>query len=407
MDAVSTIFARGRFLVVHLLLGLNFMNVVSTTTASNTNDPLLLRAARGEFVERTPVWMMRQAGRHMQAYRDLCLQYPTFRQRSELCDVAADISLQPWRAYHVDGVILFSDILTPLPAMGVEFDVSDDGKIEINPIRTRQAYQEIHDYNFNPRESLRFVGETLASLRSTLKDTDTTLLGFIGLPFTIATYLIEGRTGTVDDFAATRALLRENPQLVQDLLDLLAHRLADYAVYQVESGAQIVQLFDSWAGWLSPDEYDRWAKPYQAKVVALLKQRVPTVPLILYMAPLSQSRNGAYLERMAETGVDVVSIDHTISIQEARRRLDAAGYAATTIQGNLDPKILCHGPKERIVDVTQSMLKAVPTTKYVQSNASQEKAFRGHIMNLGHGIEKDTPESHASLFVETVQTFRR
>jgi uroporphyrinogen decarboxylase len=407
MDTLSKIFVRGRFLVVHLLLtitlGLNVINVDATTTVPTSNDPLLLRAARGEFVERTPVWMMRQAGRHMQAYRDLCAHHPTFRQRSELCDVAAEISLQPWRAYHVDGVILFSDILTPLPAMGCDFDVSDDGKIDINPIRTRQAYEEIKDYNFNPRESLPFVGETLTSLRSTLKDTDTTLLGFIGLPFTILTYLIEGRTGTVDDFAATRAMLFENPELVDDLLDLLAHRLADYAVYQVESGAQMVQLFDSWAGWLSPDEYDRWAKPYQAKVVALLKERVPSVPLILYMAPLSHSRQGAYLERMAEIGVDVVSIDHTISLQEARRRLDAAGFATTTIQGNLDPKLLCHGPKQRIVDETKSLLRTFPISKDVESNPLAQKPFRRHIMNLGHGIEKDTPESHASLFVETVR----
>lgn len=378
----------------------------STRLSIYKHNPLLLRAARGEAVERTPVWMMRQAGRHMQEYRDVCSQYPTFRQRSELANVAAEISLQPWRAYKVDGVILFSDILTPLPGMGVDFQVSDDGKIDISPIRTREDFQIVKDHDFNPHASLPFIAEALASLRLTLKDTDTALLGFIGMPFTIVTYLIEGRTGTIDDFAATRAMLTNNPTLVADMLDLLADRLADYAVYQVESGAQLIQLFDSWAGWLPPHLYDRWAQPYQSKVVSLLRQRIPHVPLILYMAPLSQSRHGAYLERMAATGVHVVSVDHTVPIREARRRLDAAGYASTCLQGNLDPEILCSGPTQRIVEETHKLLLETMSTT---SNDSVENAMpamdatRLHIMNLGHGILKDTPERHAAAFVDAVR----
>lgn len=382
--------------------------------------PLLLRAARGEFVERTPVWMMRQAGRHMQAYRDLCVshkhgqqqqqqQYPTtsFRQRSECAKIAAEISLQPWRAYKVDGVILFSDILTPLPGMGIEFSVgNDNGKIDISPIiRTREDFKIFKEHDFNPQASLPFIAEALSSLRSTLQATgDTALLGFIGMPFTIATYLIEGRTGTVDDFAATRAMLHSDPTLVADMLDLLAHRLADYAVYQVESGAQLIQLFDSWAGWLPPDEYDRWAKPYQTKIVSLLRRRIPHVPLILYMAPLSQSRHGAYLERMAATGVHVVSIDHTIPIREARLRLDAAGYGNTCLQGNLDPEILCRGPIQRILDETRRLLlESRLTINDDEETDAPVPAIRRHIMNLGHGIQKDTPESHAAAFIDAVR----
>lgn len=377
----------------------------STMPSISQHNPLLLRAARGETVERTPVWMMRQAGRHMQEYRDLCSQYPTFRQRSELANVAAEISLQPWRAYKVDGVILFSDILTPLPAMGVDFQVSDDGKIDIAPIRTQEGFQILQDHDFNPHASLPFIAEALASLRSTLQDTDTALLGFIGMPFTIVTYLIEGRTGTIDDFAATRAMLKDNPTLVEDMLDLLADRLAEYAVYQVESGAQLIQLFDSWAGWLPPDLYDRWAQPYQTKIVKLLRQRIPHVPLILYMAPLSQSRHGAYLERMAATGVHVVSVDHTIPIREARRRLDAAGYVNTCLQGNLDPEILCHGPTERIVEETYKLLleSTSASNNDSEENTMPVDATRLHIMNLGHGILKDTPERHAAVFVDAVR----
>jgi uroporphyrinogen decarboxylase len=392
------------YYIVSCLLLLLIVAVIDGAAA--TGDPLLLRAARGEPVERTPVWMMRQAGRHMKAYRDLCVTYPTFRQRSETAEIAADISLQPWRAYRVDGVILFSDILTPLPAMGVEFDVSDAGKIDITPIRTREALEKFKDHDFNPQASLPFVADALTSLRTTLEGTNTALLGFIGLPFTLVTYLIEGRTGTIDDFAATRAMIHNHPDLVAEMLDVLTDRLVDYAVYQVEvGGAQLIQLFDSWAGWLPPNEYDQWAKPYQNKVVEALKKRIPHVPLILYMAPLSQSKNGAYLERMAATGVDVVSLDYTIDLQEARWRLDAAGFGDTILQGNLDPTILCGGPAERIVDETKSILKSAAST-----NSKEETpvtAFRRHIMNLGHGIDKDTPESHAALFIKTVQEFRQ
>jgi uroporphyrinogen decarboxylase len=168
----------------------------------------------------------------------------------------------------------------------------------------------------------------------------------------------------------------------------------------------LIQLFDSWAGWLPPHLYDRWAQPYQSKVVSLLRQRIPHVPLILYMAPLSQSRHGAYLERMAATGVHVVSVDHTVPIREARRRLDAAGYASTCLQGNLDPEILCSGPTQRIVEETHKLLLETMSTT---SNDSVENAMpamdatRLHIMNLGHGILKDTPERHAAAFVDAVR----
>ena len=132
---------------------------------SALDEPLLLRAARGEKVERTPVWMMRQAGRHMACYRALVSKYPTFRERSETPDVSLEVSLQPWRAYGVDGVILFSDILTPLPAMGVGFQISEGGAVAIEPIRTREAFKRMTDHGaFNPQRDVPFVGEVLGKL---------------------------------------------------------------------------------------------------------------------------------------------------------------------------------------------------------------------------------------------------
>jgi uroporphyrinogen decarboxylase len=173
-------------------------SIVSASSSNAANqDPLLLRAARGEVVERPPVWMMRQAGRHMVAYRQLVDTYPTFRQRSEVPEVALQISLQPYEAYKVDGVIVFSDILTPLPEMGIDFDIGDSGKISIQPIRTQQAFHKrlkrTTDYNHCA------VGQVLRGIRQRVQN-KATVLGFIGLPYTIATYLVEGKTASASGF---------------------------------------------------------------------------------------------------------------------------------------------------------------------------------------------------------------
>ncbi|KAL1528513.1 hypothetical protein AB1Y20_009859 [Prymnesium parvum] len=364
----------------------------SDDVAYATRDPLLLRAARGEQVERTPVWMMRQAGRHMAAYRALVAKYPTFRERSEIPEVSLEVSLQPWRAYGVDGVILFSDILTPLPAMGIDFSISESGGITIDPIRTREAFKRMTDFGpFEPDKQVPFVGEVLGKLREAVAGSGATVLGFVGLPFTLGSYLIEGATGTKNGFANFRALRESDPELCRDILDLLAQHIADYAVYQVDSGAQVIQVFDSWAGHLEPAEFDEWAAPYQKRVVTAIKERRPSVPVIIYMAPDTHSREGQLLESLASSGADVISVDHTIDLGKAKQKLAEAGYANIGLQGNLDPEILRDGPPELIVSRTKEILAQAGNT--------------GHVMNLGHGIEATTPEPYADLFVKTVQGF--
>jgi uroporphyrinogen decarboxylase len=261
---------------------------------------------------------------------------------------------------------------------------------------------------FDPAIALPFVGEALKNLRQELEGSNAAVIGFIGMPFTILTYLVEGRTGTIDEFAATRKMMQDDPLLLKDILEMLADRLVEYAVYQANAGAQIIQLFDSWAGWLGPDLFDQFAFPHQLKVVRQLKRRIPNVPLIIYMAPLSQSRGGAYLEKLAATGVDVVRIDYTINLEEARRRLDAAGFGHVTLQGNLEPAILRNGPPERIVEKTENILRAAAEQQQNAGDTSSKSAlpFRRHIMNLGHGIDKTTSENHAALFVKTTQHFQ-
>jgi len=356
-------------------------------------EPLLLRAARGEEVERTPVWMMRQAGRHMAVYRALVSKYPTFRERSETPEVSLEVSLQPWRAYGVDGVILFSDILTPLPAMGVDFSISEAGGITIDPIRTREAFKRMTDHGpFDPENAVPFVGSVLTKLREAVKESGATVLGFVGLPFTLATYLIEGATGTKTGFQACRELRESDPELCRDILSLLAQNIAQYAIYQIDAGAQVIQVFDSWAGHLEPTEFDEWAAPYQKRVVDAIHEKRPDVPVIIYMAPDKHSKNGQLLERLAASGADMISIDHTIDFAEAKKRLANAGYPNIGMQGNLDPELLRDGPPEKILEATEKILKAAGN--------------KGHVMNLGHGIEATTPEPNAALFVDAVHDFK-
>ena len=360
---------------------------VSAAGAATDEAPLLLRAARGEAVERTPVWMMRQAGRHMQVYRDLVKKYPTFRERSEIPEAALEISLQPWEAYGVDGVILFSDILTPLPAMGVDFQISEGGAIAISPIRTEAHLAELKKANFDAATACPFVGEVLGKLREKV-GSSATVLGFVGLPFTLASYLVEGKTGTTSGFAEVGKMRSEKPELLHGILDLLAENIGAYACYQVDSGAQVIQVFDSWAGHLPEDQYLEFAVPYQKKVIEAIKAKHPETPVIIYMAPDVHSKNGGFLDHLAASGADCVSVDYTVDFGETRARLPAG----VAMQGNLDPKILRDGPLDKIKEETEKILAA--------GNCNM------HIMNLGHGIEADTPEPHAKFFVDTVQAFR-
>jgi len=370
------------------------LSLFATAASSSSGDPLLLRAARGESVERIPVWMMRQAGRHMQAYRDLLKVHHTFRQRSETPNVSRDISLQPLERYGIDGVILFSDILTPLPAMGIDFDITEGGKIRIDPIRTQEEFQErLHRVSkADFRRKCSFVGSVLKELREELAKSspDTTVIGFVGLPFTLVSYLVEGKTGVSDEFPNIQELIKENPDVMHNMLSLLADNIVNYACYQIESGAQVVQVFDSWAGHICDDDYEEFCEPYQRRVIQGIKQQYDDTPIIIYMAPGPYSTGGRRLQLLAGVGADIVSVDHTIDIASGMDML--ANHKSIGFQGNLDPQILRDGPLEKIQSHALAILEKM-------------KGRKRCILNLGHGILPDTPESHAECFVKTVQSF--
>ncbi len=343
---------------------------------TEVNDiPYLLRAARGETLDRPPVWMMRQAGRYMKVYRDLRDQYPSFRERSENPDIAIEISLQPFRAFKPDGVILFSDILTPLPGMGIDFDIVESkGPVIDPPIRTLAQIEQMHA--LEPEESLPFIRTILQTLRREVGN-EAAVLGFVGAPWTLAAYAIEGKSSK--DYTNIKRMAFSEPEMLHQFLGKLADSIAVYVRYQINSGAQVIQMFDSWAGQLSPQDYETFALPYQKRVFDLVKQTHPETPLILYI-----NGSAGILERMAQTGADMISVDWTVDIGEARNRI---GHHLG-VQGNLDPGIL-FGSQEMIRDrILETIRKA---------------GRKGHILNLGHGVLQRTPEENVAYFFETAK----
>lgn len=343
--------------------------------AGSTQVPYLLRAARGEVLDRPPVWMMRQAGRYMKAYRELRDKYPSFRDRSENVDLAVEISLQPFRAFQPDGVILFSDILTPLPGIGIPFDIIESrGPVIDPPVRSLEQVKNLKP--LEPEADLPFIREILQILRKEVGD-KATVLGFVGAPWTLAAYAIEGKSSK--DYTIIKSMAFTEPSLLHEFLGKLADAIAIYVRYQIDSGAQVVQMFDSWAGQLSPQDYETFAMPYQRRVVEQVKATHPDTPMILYI-----NGSAGILDRMSKSGVDIVSVDWTVDMAEARKRLGEN----IGVQGNIDPCVL-YGSQDFIRDrVLDTIRKA---------------GKKGHILNLGHGVLPTTPEENVAFFFETAK----
>ncbi|KAE8713032.1 Uroporphyrinogen decarboxylase 1 [Hibiscus syriacus] len=295
------------------VLSLDFRDAINLCSLSPficLLDPLMVKAARGDPVSRPPAWMMRQAGRYMAVYRKLAEKLPSFRERSETTDLIVEISLQPREAFRPDGVIIFSDILIPLPAFG--------------------------------------VGDHAA------------VLGFVGAPWTIATYIVEGGT--------TRT----------------------YTNIKMESGAHCIQIFDSWGGQLPPDMWEKWSKPYITEIVSIVQNKCPRTPLVLYI-----NGNGGLLERMKGTGADVIGLDWTVDMADGRKRLGCD----IGVQGNVDPAYLFSS----LTAVTgNSKFKLVHYVFRVVKCAGP----RGHILNLGHGVLVGTPEEAVAHFFDVTKSLK-
>jgi uroporphyrinogen decarboxylase len=327
-----------------------------------------LAACARKPVDRTPVWMMRQAGRYLPEYRAV-REKVDFLTLCKTPELAAEVSLQPIRRFGMDVCVMFSDILIPVEAMGAHVAFTEQGPAIEQPVRTIAAVDRLQIPD--PQAGVPFVLETLRRLRSSLKE-ETALLGFCGAPFTLAAYMIEGRGSKT--FATTKALLYGEPATVHALLAKLADAMAEYVAAQISAGAQAVQVFDTWAGELAPDAYERFALPYQKVVVDRI--RAAGVPAILFV-------NGAagVLELMASSGADVLSIDWRNRLDAVRTRVGAAH----ALQGNVDPAILL-STKEAVSDAARAAMYAAGPT--------------GHILNLGHGVLPATPIECAQAFID-------
>ena len=354
--------------------------VFSQSSDSDANkEPLLVRAAKGEKVERPPAWMMRQAGRYMKVYRDLAEKTPSFRERSETTDLIVDITLQPWRAFQPDGVILFSDILTPLPAIGVPFEIDDyKGPLLDKTIRSEEDLKMMHSIDY---DKVPFISESLKLLRSEIGDT-ATLLGFVGAPWTLCTYIVEGQSSST--YKTIKSMAFSNPSLLRQILSNVADCIGDYVIHQIDAGAQCVQIFDSWGGQLPPHMWEEWSKPYIEQVIAKARSKYPNVPLTLYA-----NGNGGLLERMALLDINCIGLDWTIDMADGRKRINSVANKA--MQGNVDPVVLF--ASEDAVENTVRMVctKAGPT---------------GHVLNLGHGVLVGTPEHAVKHFFDVSKTIK-
>uniref|UniRef100_A0A7S2Z6V6 Uroporphyrinogen decarboxylase n=1 Tax=Chloropicon laureae TaxID=464258 RepID=A0A7S2Z6V6_9CHLO len=348
--------------------------VVGSGGAEDAKTPRLVKAALGQPVDRAPAWMMRQAGRYQKAYRDLSAKYPGFRQRSETTDLIVDITLQPWRSFKPDGLILFSDILTPLNAMGIPFEIDESkGPIIDDPVTQLSDLDKIHAIEF---DKVSFVGEALSILRDEVKSAADVpaVLGFVGAPWTLATYVVEGKS--TNAYKIIKCLCDSDPGVMHGLLQRLAESIALYCTFQIEAGAQAIQVFDSWGGQLPPAMWDVFSAPYIKHIVDHVKQKHPGVPVTLYA-----NGSGGLLERMKATGADVIGLDWTLDMGDARARLGDG----VSVQGNVDPVTL-FSTKAGIEAAIDDCIAKAGTT--------------GHVLNLGHGVMVGTPEESVAHFFE-------
>lgn len=336
-------------------------------------DHLFLRACRRQPVPRTPIWMMRQAGRYLPAYRAVRAK-ASFLDLCRTPELACEVTLQPIDEYGFDAAILFSDILITLPAMGIDVTFPDAGPKIGTPVRDGAAIAALHVPD--PEAELPYTLEAVRQIKKALAGR-VPLIGFAGAPLTMLTYAVEG--GGSKDYAHTKKLLYGAPRDAHALLEKLAQTCAVFLEAQVRAGADCVQIFDSWGGIVSPGDFREYPLRYAKQVIAHLRTTCPGVPIIYFV-------NGCapYLDDYAGSGADVLGVDWRVGIDEVRRRV-GDGVA---LQGNLDPGALFAPPAEIRARVADILARAGTT---------------GHIFNLGHGVLPETDPEHVRAMVTAVR----
>jgi uroporphyrinogen decarboxylase len=339
----------------------------SPPAASLSRKELFLRAARCEPVPRVPVWMMRQAGRYLPEYREIRRKHP-FLEVAKTPELAAEVSLQPFRTLGVDAVIVFSDILIPAEAMGLGLELTDSGPLLPDPVRDAAHVEALRA--FDPETETRFVNDAIRLLCRELGP-DVPVLGFAAAPFTLACYMVDGRGR--ESFPATKSMMFNDPPLFRRLLEKIARITAAYLKAQIAAGASVVQLFDTWVGELSARDYREFALP--ATQLLIQELGAGETPVILYT-----KASNHLLPLAAESGATVLSVDWRADLAELRRALGPR----IALQGNIDPCLLL-GPQD---NTNRAVIIAITQTGGL-----------GHILNLGHGILPVTPVENAQAFI--------
>ncbi|MBF0439795.1 MAG: uroporphyrinogen decarboxylase [Magnetococcales bacterium] len=340
-----------------------------------------LQACLGLPTDRTPIWIMRQAGRYLPEYMAVRQQAGHFLALCKNPELAAQVTLQPLERFNLDAAILFSDILVIPEAMGMPLRFgTGEGPILEPPIRNASDVAKL--LRPDPEKSLDYVMQTIKTIKNLLAD-KTPLIGFSGSPWTLATYMVEG--GSSKTFSNVKGMLYDRPDLLKTLLDRLVEAVTDYLNAQIRHGVQAVQIFDTWGGILGHDEFLEFSLESMQKIIAGLNRIGPdgqTVPVILFAKGC-----GVHLERMAATGCDVVGLDWTTNLGEARKRVNGR----VALQGNMDPAVLYASP-EKIQQEVERLLCAYGP-------------HPGHIFNLGHGIAPDCDPAKVAVLAAAVQNF--
>ncbi|KTD33887.1 uroporphyrinogen decarboxylase [Legionella israelensis] len=345
---------------------------------TDVNQSIFIRALRRQPVERTPLWIMRQAGRYLPEYRQLRQKAGDFLNLCKNPELACEATLQPLRRYSLDAAILFSDILTIPDAMGLGlFFVEGEGPVFSQPVRDLNAIKKLAKPDV--RNELSYVMDAVRLIRKEMPE-ELPLIGFSGSPWTLACYMVEGQSSR--DFKNILTLLYSEPQTVHELLLKLADSVYDYLVAQIEAGVNAVMLFDTWGGILTPENYRKFSLSYMAKIVEQLKVKYSEWPIIIFT-----KGGGQWLSDMAFTGCDALGVDWTCDLAAARKLVGSK----VALQGNLDPAVLLTHPH--------------CIRKEVQNVLAAFGYGSGHIFNLGHGITPDVPPENVTALVEAVQEF--
>jgi uroporphyrinogen decarboxylase len=332
-------------------------------------EPLLVRAARREPVERTPVWFMRQAGRSLPEYRAVREEH-SFWEVANTPELCAEVTLQPVRRHGVDAAVMFADIMTPVLGMGLDVELVEGvGPVVAQPVRTLADVERLRVPE--PDEAFAPLLAAIAIVRGELAP-EQAVVGFCGGPFTVAGYLVEGKPSR--EFATVKALMYREPEVWRALLDKLADCFGSYLAAQVRAGADVVQLFDSWVGALSPADYEEYVAPWSARILSAAG--APTIHFGTGTATL--------LPAMARAGGDVIGLDWRVPLDEGWRLVPDRG-----VQGNLDPAVLL-GPWERVEAAAADVL-------------ARAGGRPGHIFNLGHGVLPGTDPEQISKLARLVQ----